>query len=74
MCLMMEWDERESKLDEKTSLDVTDFYLIIKCFIDILTYNVWIRDTKTLAGTISGIYMQFVLKWDQIIFLFLKSF
>ena len=31
MCLMMEWDGREWKTDEKTFLDVTDIYLIIKC-------------------------------------------
>ena len=34
MCFVMEWDGRESKTDEKTFLDVTDVYLIIKC-IDI---------------------------------------
>ena len=63
MCLMMEWDGREWKTDEKTFLDVTDIYLIIKCTL--LIHNFWIKDTKTLAGVISGIYMQFALKWDQ---------
>ena len=31
MCLMMEWEGREWKTDEKTFLDVSDIYLIIKC-------------------------------------------
>ena len=46
----------------------------------ILTYNSWISDTETLAGAISGIQMQFTLKWDQTklcldkFYIFLKFF
>ena len=53
MCLMMEWDGREWKTDEKTFLDVTDIHFI------------HFGDTKTLPGANYGIYMQFALKWDQ---------
>ena len=33
----------------------------------VLTYNLWIRDTKTSAGAIFGIHMEFALKWDETI-------
>ena len=51
----MEGNEKQMK---KKFLDVTDIYCI-------LTYKFWIKDTKTLAGAISKIHMQFALKWDQ---------
>ena len=69
MCLMMKWDGSEWKTDEKTFLDVTDIYLIIKYTYWHITFGVMFSSynilTKTLAGVIFGIYMEFALKWDQ---------
>ena len=40
---LMEWDEREWKADEKTFLEVTDIYLIIKCTYWYITFELGIR-------------------------------
>ena len=40
---MMEWDGREWKRGEKTFLDVSDIYLIIKCTYWHITLQLGIR-------------------------------